>query len=56
MSARLRTFRIVNQKILASNEKEILSTYQTSYANFCSHEIALRPLTCAHPVIPGMTS
>ncbi len=28
MSARLRTFRIVNQKVLASNEKEILSTYQ----------------------------
>jgi hypothetical protein len=46
MSARLRTFRIVSQKVLASNEIEILSTYQRR-TQFLRHEIALRPLTCA---------
>ncbi len=32
------------------------STYHTSYSNFFSQLMALRPLTCAQPVIPGLTS
>ncbi len=34
---------------------ERLITYQTSYSNFCCHEIAFLPFTCALPVIPGFT-
>jgi len=32
------------------------STSYTSYSNFCSQRMALRPFTRAHPVIPGFTS
>src|SRR5690606_9285802 len=53
---RLNTFIIVLNRICRSNTKLWFSTYQTSYSNFCSHDIALRPFTCAHPVIPGFTS
>src|SRR5690625_943309 len=44
---------MVKNNILISNKKERLSTYQTSYSNFCCQEMAFLPFTCAHPVIPG---
>ena len=34
----------------------MLSTYLISFSNFCSQLMALRPLTCANPVSPGLTS
>ena len=36
--------------------KERFWTYQMSSENFSYHVTALRPFTCAQPVIPGMTS
>src|SRR5690606_29451558 len=46
----------VIHNILRSSQKDQLSTYQTSYANFSSQESAFLPFTWAHPVIPGRTS
>ena len=53
--SRAKTFFTVRMIILRSSQNEWLSTYQTSYSNFWSQLMALRPLTCAHPVIPGLT-
>src|SRR5690348_10836832 len=43
-------------RMRTSTASDTLSTYHTSYSNFCSHVRALRPLTCAQPVMPGSTS
>jgi len=56
MPSRRSTLMTVSARILRSSQIERLSTYQTSSASFSSHEIALRPLICAHPVMPGRTS
>src|SRR5688572_11082038 len=56
MPSVLKTFLMVRNNILKSNAKDIWSTYQTSNSNLLSQLIALRPFTCAHPVIPGLTS
>src|SRR5690606_18020799 len=53
--SRLKTFKIVLNRILKSSPKLCCPTYQTSYSNFSSQEIAFRPFTCAQPVIPGFT-
>src|SRR5699024_3853342 len=55
-SSLLKTFRIVNKIILTSNNTERLSTYHTSNRNRSSQLMLFLPLTCAHPVIPGLTS
>ena len=52
----LKTFATVKNKIFKSDLKLMLAVYQISSANFSSQEMALRPLICAHPVIPGRTS
>src|SRR5690625_1552785 len=54
--SRRRTFQAVSQRIFRSSQNDRLSTYQTSRRNFSSQEMALRPFTCAQPVIPGRTS
>src|SRR5690606_34232549 len=52
----LKTLRTVIHKIRKSKTKLMLSTYHTSYSNFCFQDIAFLPFTCAQPVIPGHTS
>ena len=54
--SRFSTFHAVRTRIFRSSKKDRLSTYQTSRANFSSQVIAFRPLTCAQPVRPGLTS
>jgi len=44
---------MVFSRILISKNSDTLATYHTSYSNFCSQLMALRPLICAHPVMPG---
>src|SRR5690606_9449104 len=53
MPSRTNTFLTVNSKIRMSSHKERLSTYHTSSANFSGQLSALRPFTCAQPVMPG---
>src|SRR5580658_6734889 len=48
--------RSVRPAIRRSSPRLLRSTYQTSRANFSSHERELRPCTCAQPVMPGRTS
>lgn len=50
------TLPIVINRIRRSSQSDLLSAYQTSKSNFSGHEMLVRPLTCAHPVIPGRTS
>ncbi len=45
----------VIHNIFTSKLNDCFSTYSTSSLNFCSQLIALRPFTCAQPVIPGLT-
>src|SRR5947207_1603311 len=52
----LNTCATVLPMISRSRRVERWSTYHTSNANFSSHVTALRPFTCAQPVIPGRTS
>ena len=56
ISFRESTFWKVKKSIFKSSQRDWFSTYHTSSSNFCSHEIALRPFTCAQPVIPGLAS
>src|SRR5450755_902260 len=56
MPSRRSTCLTVRARILRSSEKLRCSTYQTSYSNFACQDKLLRPWTCAHPVIPGLTS
>ena len=56
ISSRMNTFRTVRKKILASRANDKWSTYQTSNSNFLCQEMLLRPFTCTHPVMPGLTS
>ena len=56
MSFRRRILTTVFHTMRKSSRNETWSTYQTSNSNLCVHEMAFRPLTCAHPVIPGRTS
>ena len=46
----------VPKRISASSQRLRWSTYHTSSMRRWSHGRALRPFTCAHPVIPGRTS
>lgn len=52
----LKTFCMVLMKIFKSSNNDILSTYQISYSNLLLNSNKFRPLTCAHPVMPGRTS
>src|SRR5699024_3115037 len=52
----LTTFRTVPNRMRMSSQSDQLSAYQTSSSNFCSHGSSLRPLICASPVMPGVTS
>src|SRR5690606_29101170 len=54
--SRARTRPRVFAKMRRSSPRLQLSTYQTSSENFSSQVSALRPLTCAQPVMPGSTS
>lgn len=47
---------IVRNRILASMHGDAWSTYHTSKASLSGHDMALRPLTCAQPVMPGRAS
>ena len=47
---------MVSQIILISNINETFSTYQTSNSSLSFQLSAFLPFTCAHPVIPGLTS
>ena len=49
-------FQTVMRKMRISSQKDQWSTYQTSSLNFSSQVMALRPLICAQPVMPGSTS
>src|SRR5690554_4169034 len=55
MPSRTTTFLTVKKIILISSQNERLSTYHTSSLNLSSQLMALRPLICAQPVIPGRT-
>ena len=46
----------VMSRILTSNQKDQLSTYQTSSLKRFSQSSAFRPCICAQPVSPGTTS
>lgn len=48
-----KTLLTVKNSIFISSHKLKLSTYHTSYSNFCSHEIAFLPFTCAHKSSPA---
>ena len=56
MPSRLATLRTVATMISMSRRSERFSTYQTSMSSWSSQVRALRPLACAHPVMPGRTS
>ena len=53
--SRDKTVLTVRTRIVMSMCRSWLSTYSMSKANFSSQVIALRPLICANPVIPGLT-
>lgn len=51
MPSLLNTLNTVSNKIRISPLKERVSTYRTSYSNFSSQEMLLRPLIWASPVM-----
>src|SRR6266446_1528101 len=56
MSRRDRTQPAVRQRILRSSNTDCRSTYSRSRRVRAAHEITLRPLICASPVMPGFTT
>src|SRR5260370_437634 len=54
--SRRRTPATVRARIFMSSQRLQFSTYQTSSSNLRSQLKALRPLICAQPVRPGITS
>ena len=56
MSSRLTTRQHVDSRIRMLRKIDWLSTYQTSSSNLSFHESVFLPFTCAHPVMPGLTS